>query len=540
VITTLAVWMVALPAAAGYGRLIVPRSERDTVESETARAYAGLLVLSAILLVIAFFANLTAWWGVIAVIPGIALSLRGRSLKSLPFSLCAIYSCVALFVSLREVNFYDTALYHQQAVKWLAEHGLVRGLALVYFRFGWTSSWFALAAPLNHGVLAGRAAAVVGGLPFALVVVSTLRILRRLVSEPTIRMSSAAWAILGGLLATVAIVWSMDASLSPDLMIWLEPLIIVTLLADPAVPEADRVGRAALVAALVCLVKLTSAPALAYCGVLLAWRFARHAEDRRKLAAYAAPAILATAVLLAANIVSSGCPLFPSPLGCTSTAWSVGSNTAATIQAAIREFARTSRHNQILPLTLVAALASAVCLMHSRTSFVRHCLSISWIGIAFTLTVAPVPRYSLGYFFLPVAAAGAIVLDRLALRLKGLREELLPIMHRVLQRRAAFAVTAAAAVPLFVHTPAKIDALLYPRRMASVSGDPIHVVNRAVDKNGTLLLAQESHGGLTVWAPASSDQCWDAPLPCTPTLTRDAVSPRRLGSFDKGFISPLK
>jgi hypothetical protein len=111
----------------------------------------------------------------------------------------------------------------------------------------------------------------------------------------------------------------------------------------------------------------------------------------------------------------------------------------------------------------------------------------------------------------------------------------------MLQDRAMLAVPLAAAVSAFVYNPAgKIEALLYPPRLAAMSGDPIHVVNRVIDVRGVLELHSEQHGEITVWVPTSSDQCWDAPLPCTPELTQEFISPRRAGSLDQGFIKTLK
>src|SRR5580692_1131406 len=98
----------------------------------------------------ALFTSLTPLVGLIAALPGILVGWRGDNPIKQRHSYYAILALIALFVSMREINFYDTALYHQQAVKWLAEHGLVRGVALVYYRFGFVSSWFSLAAPLNH------------------------------------------------------------------------------------------------------------------------------------------------------------------------------------------------------------------------------------------------------------------------------------------------------------------------------------------------------------------------------------------------------
>src|SRR5580658_9937091 len=112
---TLAVWLIAFTTAAGYGRLLVPRnSEGESVEVEFTRIYAGLLILAAILLAAAMFTNLTPLVGLIVALPGIVIYWRRRDSK-IPRYYYGVFALVALFISLREINFYDTALYHQQA-----------------------------------------------------------------------------------------------------------------------------------------------------------------------------------------------------------------------------------------------------------------------------------------------------------------------------------------------------------------------------------------------------------------------------------------
>lgn len=527
-ILTLAVWLIVLNAAAGYGRLLTPYSlDGRRAESDASRVYAGLLIVSTILLLVALFTNLTPWIGVVALLPGLAVYWRRRPLGKLFRRSHVIYVLIALFVSVHEINFYDTALYHQQAVKWLAEHGLVRGLALVYFPFGFVDSWFAFAAPLDHGITAGRVG-IIGGLPFALAVVPAIRIGRGLFDRRMVpRLSSLTWAILGLLLAVVSIEWHVDSSLSPDSMIWLLPMIIITVLTSSEAAEADRLGRATVVAAMACLIKSTAAPALAYCFVLMAWRFVCVAQDRRKLAMFGALAVCILSILLAASLIASGCPLFPSSFGCTSLGWSVGADGARSAQALIGEFARTPRHDQIFPLIAAVVIASLLLIAADRTERSRHILAISWLGIIFVLIAAPNPRYGLGYFLLPIAALVAVLLQRVVAALTW------PPLPRSVGASAVLG--AAAGVAIFAAAALDPVSLLYPRRIASANGEPIHVVNRVVDARGILDVHEEQRGELTIWSPLSSDQCWDAPLPCTPNQTRSGLRLRRNGTLDAGF-----
>jgi hypothetical protein len=532
-IIAFAAWLIAFTAASGYGRLVMRgNSDSASAAAEFPRIYTGLLILSTILLAAAAFTNLTPFVGLIALMPGIVIWWRCREKNKPARRDFVILAFIAMFISTREIDFYDTALYHQQSVKWLAEHGLVRGVALVNFRFGFVSSWFALAAPLNHGVTVGRVG-IIGGIPFVLAIFSGLQFVRGLLRR---QPNLTTWAIFGLLLSVVAVIWHVDSSLSPDLMAWLLPLVIVMILADTNATEADRLGRATLVSAMACLMKSTVAPIFAYCFALLVWRFFRAEKDRRKLAVFAALALSILVLLFGLNLIASGCPLFPSPLGCVSGDWSVGADTARSIQAEIEQFARASRHHQIFPLTAAAAVASALFGAIVRTGHARHVLGVTWVGIAFTLALAPVPRYGLGYFLLPVAALIGAAIERV---IPG--PWLLPGAFSGWGKGPAFlGATGAIGSLIFLAAAQNWVPLLYPRRIAAANGDPIHIVNRAVDIRSTLAVRSEQLGEMTIWIPASSDQCWDAPLPCTPNLTRGDIRLRSKGDLNAGFSTPTK
>ncbi len=50
------------------------------------------------------------------------------------------------FASSRGYMHYDTALYHSQFIRWIEEYGVVKGLALFHFRFGYNSAAYPLSA----------------------------------------------------------------------------------------------------------------------------------------------------------------------------------------------------------------------------------------------------------------------------------------------------------------------------------------------------------------------------------------------------------
>lgn len=80
------------------------------------------------------------------------------------------------------IVWYDTRLYHLQVIKWLSEYGLVPGLGLIHTRFGYPSSWFSLAASVNHGMLQGRIGSFTGGICLLLLIVHFLIALLRIIT----------------------------------------------------------------------------------------------------------------------------------------------------------------------------------------------------------------------------------------------------------------------------------------------------------------------------------------------------------------------
>jgi hypothetical protein len=313
-------------------------------------------------------------------------------------------------------------------------------------------------------------------------------------------------------LVVATVVWSVESSLSPDPVIWLLPIMLAMLLSDNTERQSDRAGCALLLAALACVVKLSSAALLGYSGILWCWCFARDPASRKKLLLYLSFAAAITLLLAVSIKRVSGCPLYPSPIACTLGESSVGADYAAAIDRATREFAKQgSKHAG--SLAIVALLATVYSLkMCFKNEFVRHCLAGSWSGILFLLVTAPNPRFGLGYFLLPVAVCVATVAEWL--------DREWPALTAVTYKAVPALILALGLVSIgfSVHTRTSFRFLLLPERMASSVDDPIHAINRFGNTRTSLALIQERVAGMVVLHPQSSLQCWDAPLPCTPFM----------------------
>lgn len=527
-------WLFVGIGAWGYGNLFFAASPgpqniwNATTGGVAVRIYFGLLVLAEAALFLALLTNVSMWFGLLAVIPGFLLgardllqsstSERTRGTGFLSWSIAAgTMMVLALFLSSREVNFFDTGLYHQQAVKWLSEYGLVRGIALLHVRLGWTSSWYAWAAVLNHGVLEGREAQIIGGMPFALMVATTLAVFWQAWKTKTLpSFESLTLAGFFGLLSAVTAVWNVESSLSADMLIWILPLGVALIASDTRLNGADRYGLALVLAALACNVRPTAAPMLAYSGVLWIWSFAQVPASRKRLMVYLGIATVAVVILASANIKTSGCPLFPSPLGCNWGESSVGPTIAAAAASDIKQFAKQgSRHVSIF-LVLSAAASLVAYRLKRKDLFLQHCLVASWCGILFVIATAPNPRFGFGYFLLPAAVCAATILEEV----NSWRPSWVKV--GIYCAPVLVAVIATFCVVLTVRQMPLVHAYEVPPRMPRSVGDQVHAVNRRMNVRTQLQLSERQAGTVLVLEPQSAtEQCWDAPIPCTPQVTVD-------------------
>lgn len=78
----------------------------------------------------------------------------------IPLLFCEIVFAILL---LKPMTWFDTGLYHLGLIRWLSQYGLVPGLALINRKLGFVSSWFAFSAPLTPEFLGDHIGAVSNG-----------------------------------------------------------------------------------------------------------------------------------------------------------------------------------------------------------------------------------------------------------------------------------------------------------------------------------------------------------------------------------------
>jgi hypothetical protein len=127
------------------------------------------------------------------------------------------------FVTTQVVTLYDTGGYHFGIIKWLSRYGAVPGLALIYYGFGYTSSWFALAATFNDWIFDGRIGALTGGFAFMMIVLHLCICLVRVITN---HAKVEDWFVTVSLLLSLAVITRYEIYVSPSQDL---PVIILTI-----------------------------------------------------------------------------------------------------------------------------------------------------------------------------------------------------------------------------------------------------------------------------------------------------------------------
>jgi hypothetical protein len=334
---------------------------------------------------------------------------------------------------------------------------------------------------------------------------------------------SLSWLIFCAALFVVSITWNLETSLSPDVAIWLLPMVVATTLTDPNTPKAQRVVTSCLLAGLACLLKLTALPVLFYLLIAIVPSSIRTMgwSDRAKCLSF----------VLAAGLVGgaaywrlSGCPAFPAVAFCREGDWTVGARVAESVKRLMTQYVQEHGllKSETLPLVFLAGVFSVLALWNGRShSLVRHGLGMCWIGIGFVMWQAPNARYALGYLLLPMSLGVAVWLARFRLKSIGAG------FAAIRQWRSSLFASAFVTLGLgiFFNSIVGHD-FVVPRRMARTDGDSIRIVTRQMQTEAVFSVSSDRHAPLPILRPSASDQCWDAEVPCTPRLTFTGVGLR--------------
>ena len=458
----------------------------------------------------------------------------------------------------RPIVWLDTGYYHYSLVQWLGTYGTVPGLALLFNNLGFTSSWFALATPFNPVMLAGKALALTNGFAFLLLLGQSYTGLVGLQGPRRLAdfFNVACCALLIPLILFLDPLSKILRSPSPDLPVTILVGVIawVILLLSPqptstkpiAIHQTaiDRTsGRVTIrsipwaLALIAVTFKLIALPLLPVTFLFAIWRQSYSAWLRT-----ISIGLLILSPMVLGNLITSGCPLFPSHTLCLNLPWTP---TIATLDGAaitthgwttwhgtppaganpwlwsIGQWFMTSSKEKITALgiglgLLVASWMVIRSLMGQKTGQnIRHRGGDLWVcgigvvGLAFIMATSPFFRFSAPYIVVLLAIGMARLLDAKwgKRRLSG---SLNSDLHHRISKPALIASLALVALCISLER----RNLFFPPSMSFSS------IWLRKETNGIVYRSPKS-GDVVQEKVAHKDMCWTAEIPCSYGISSD-------------------
>jgi hypothetical protein len=468
--------------------------------------------------------------------------------------LLLIAAAIIAFRCIAVGEHYDTGLYGAQAVRWFVTYPLVPGLGNLIGQLGFNSSVFLWFAALDQGPWRGLAHHLFDGFLiaalFACIIPAALRALR----AETISPIDWFWTLL----FVPATIWATTSKIvgtNTDLPTSVACLVAAAMLfralgresPEPGAGTGDSRTMELLMAMALFSLAVTfkiSSVVFASLGWAVAaaklWMVSRNAPaGKRQLMC---GVILSAAIVLpwiGRGIVLTGYPFFPSTALAIPVDWRVPTLEAQSQADFARSFARVPeltyqyahgwswlrpwfrelvREREGFLIPLFCALAGGAAGILRITQGNRRSLP-QWLwliapslcGLLFWFLEAPAMRFGEPLMWTAGATLGTFAA--------------LQFMDRPGRIRMALGglllLTAWAA---------------HPRLFWSSYFRPSVGVRTFLRLPSTEVRAHKTASGLTVYVPVDTNQCWDAPLPCS-YYFHDGLRLREPGRVERGFAS---
>lgn len=402
--------------------------------------WLGLTLVAITLLAIALCWPLSPLVGFGVMLLLLLLALRSKAVRTdlrlvsdrlstvllLIYGLCA--GAIAPFFT-QPVSWIDTGLYHAGLIRWLADDGVTPGLALLNSQLGFMSAWFAIAAPFNPPGFDGRASAVMNGFALLLTLLQVAIVLPRIVQR---RAVTSDWFILifsltlGGLFSQTKLLPVITVSPSPDIAVALLSVIFAwaILLNLELVPILLAAGAISI--------KLTAMPLMA---IAIGFYLSKQVSWRR-LAIVSLLVISLLSPFFVAEILVSGCPLYPSTFACLSLPWTPEALNLQTLAAAsqgwntwfgsppaeanstlwlLRAWFNSNASSKLITLLILLSICSLIhFLVFSRAQLSRALIWLIILGISgttFIMLQVPLFRLGMSYVLLLPILSSALLLN---------------------------------------------------------------------------------------------------------------------------------
>jgi hypothetical protein len=444
----MAVWTFLLIACSLIGIGLLNWLKADSFEKVGDRVIAalwlGVIVLAVSLLATSLVFPLSPLVGAIVILTWIALSflsqptrteiltLRSFCSPALISGLLTLELAIAAFTT-QQVTWIDTGLYHYGVIQWLSKFGTVPGIALLFTNLGFTSSWFALAAPLNAEIFDSRVSAVTNG--FALLIAG-LHFLISLTHCFSHQAKITDWfTVISSLIILPIVIFHNLVSVilispSPDLpIIFLTQVVAWSILitASQVKPDLEKLKRPILDSKTIPLIlsagavtlKLTALPLLLISSLF--YLVDKKLSIRRIFLGSAIVALLLLP-MFSYGIITSGCPLYPSSFLCLDLPWAVTVQQAQTVAERTHgwftwygsppantnpwlwllwKWFSETKANQAIAFVLVISMIFGIyivrSLMNSKVRGQIWLVALEVCGISFIMMTAPFFRFAFGY-----------------------------------------------------------------------------------------------------------------------------------------------
>ncbi len=570
-------WLLCATVCIGIGGLLLrgfrfPFSRLDAM-------WTGLAIITAVLQLYHFFRPidlvvvyllvglaLAGWfWNRTSLLRFSGASTSRFSIFHFPFSnflLLFIAAAVIAFRCAALGEHYDTGLYGAQAVRWFITYPLVPGLGNVIGQLGFNSSVFLCIAALDQGPWRDLAHHLFAGFLiaalFASIIPAALRIFR---AESA---SAIDWFFT--LLFVPATIWGATSKIvgtNTDLPTSVVCLVAAAILFralsgespqaatnpsdGPPTNPGDTTPMGLLIAMVLFSLAITfkiSSLVFATVGwtvaVLKLWSLSRNVPPRKRQLVWAV--ILSAAIVLpwiGRGLVLTGYPFFPSTALSIPADWKVPAFEAQAQADFARSFARVPeltyeyahgwrwlrpwfrelvREREGFLIPLIFALAGGVTGIIRMARHNRNSLP-EWLGVL-------VP--SLGGLIFWFFEAPAMRFGASAIWTAGATLGTFAALH-FLNRPGRIRIALAGLVLLTAWAG-------HPRLLWNSYFRPSVGVRTFLRLPEAKLAPHQTTSGLTVHMPVETNQCWDAPLPCS-SYFRDTLHLRQPGKLVRGFAS---
>lgn len=439
----------------------------------------------------------------------------------------------------RQVTWIDTGLYHYGFIKWLSEFGAVPGVALLLSQFGFTSSWFALAAPLNAEIFADRVSAVTNGFAFLITVLHLFLCLAQAYTNKA-RISDWFVIIFSSIIIPILLFYNLMSTIlvspSPDLPIvflievvaW--AILIISNQKKPDLPIAKtpildvRIVPLLLSAGAV-TIKLIAIPLLFISSIF-------YVSDQRLSVQRVLMVIVVVILLLSPmfvfGIITSGCPLFPSSFLCLNLPWSPSAQEVKAVSDSTHNWVSwyaspsasanswlglfwklfsDSKPNEVMALLIVISTVCGIYIaLTSKNSQIRGqiwLIVLAASGVIFLISTAPFVRFELGYLLILPAFSIAKCSEKISNNILPLTNKSIFLHHLINLRRILLTspfFLAALIITIFIKNGTEYQLLLPPQLPQAK-------------------LRQTQVNNIKYFSP--NGLCWAAELPCTFEVKKD-------------------